>query len=201
MAKYDKSLVSPTLLLKIGGWRSPIFMVDRIVDLIPYEKPGDRGNITVIKHVSFNEPYITGHFPNNPIMPGVMIAEIFGQAGEYLTLFSDYSKLHEQETGQPMKKFADLQQALANNEENIDRLLRERHRIVGCLASQDVKFKRVVLPGDTIEVNTRLSYVDANGFYHYESEARVGRNVVCTGRIVNFRIEREKAENRGAFLG
>ena len=77
--KNSKSLVSPQLLLKMGAWRSPIFMVDRITDF----RPGENGTITVMKHVSFNDPYINGHFPDNPIMPGVMIAEIFGQASEY----------------------------------------------------------------------------------------------------------------------
>ncbi|SUC39025.1 fatty acyl chain dehydratase [Proteus mirabilis] len=41
-------------------------MVDRIVDFVPSEKP----IIKTIKHVTFNDPYLLGHFPTDPVMPG-----------------------------------------------------------------------------------------------------------------------------------
>ncbi|MNI94104.1 hypothetical protein D3C73_1521540 [compost metagenome] len=72
-----------------------------------------------------------------------------------------------------------------------------RHRVIGFLASQDVKYKHVVHPGDTIEVNSRLSFADLNGFHHYDVEARVGRHIASVGRIVNFRIDRSVAESKG----
>lgn len=192
MANYNKSLVSSTLLLKMGAWRAPIFMVDRIVDF----SPGEKGSITVIKHVTFNESYIPGHFPNNPVMPGVMIAEIFGQSSEYLSLLNDFCQLHERETQQPLKKFDEVSRAL-QTPEGTARVIAERARVIGVLASQDVKYKNMVSPGDTIEVNSRLALADINGFHHYEVEARVGRNVVCVGRIVNFRTDRSHAESKG----
>jgi len=195
MSNYNRSLVSPTLLLKMGAWRAPIFMVDRIVDF----SPGEKSSITVIKHVTFNESYIPGHFPDNPVMPGVMIAEIFGQASEYFSLVNDYCNLHERETGTSLKKFDDVSRAL-REQAGVDRILAERRRIVGFLASQDVKYKHVVYPGDTIEVTSHLSFADVNGFHHYEVEARVGRQVACTGRIVNFRMERSQAENKGMLI-
>lgn len=195
MSNYNRSLVSPTLLLKMGAWRAPIFMVDRIVDF----SPGEKSSITVIKHVTFNESYIPGHFPDNPVMPGVMIAEIFGQASEYFSLVNDYCQLHERETGTPLKKFDDISRAL-REQAGVDRILAERRRIVGFLASQDVKYKHVVFPGDTIEVTSRFSFADVNGFHHYEVEARVGRNVASTGRIVNFRMDRSQAEGKGMLI-
>lgn len=195
MANYNKSLVSSTLLLKMGAWRAPIFMVDRIVDFMP----GEKGSITVIKHVTFNESYIPGHFPDNPVMPGVMIAEIFGQSSEYLSLLNDFCQLHEQETQQPLKKFDEVSRALRTSE-GAARVIAERARVIGVLASQDVKYKNMVSPGDTIEVNSRLAFADINGFHHYEVEARVGRNVVCVGRIVNFRTDRSQAESKGMHV-
>ena len=42
-------------------------MVDRIVDFVPSEKP----IIKTIKHVTFNDPYLLGHFPTDPVMPGL----------------------------------------------------------------------------------------------------------------------------------
>ncbi|WP_127957613.1 3-hydroxyacyl-ACP dehydratase FabZ family protein [Serratia microhaemolytica] len=192
MANYNRSLVPPPLLLKMGAWRAPIFMVDRIIDF----SPGEKGSITVIKHVTFNESYIPGHFPDNPVMPGVMIAEIFGQSSEYLSLLNDFCLLHERETQQSLKKFDDVSRELST-QEGARRIVAERARIIGVLASQDVKYKNLVLPGDTIEVTSRLAYADINGFYHYEVEARVGRNIVSAGRIVNFRTDVSKAASKG----
>ncbi|BFO10064.1 (3R)-hydroxymyristoyl-[acyl-carrier-protein] dehydratase [Serratia rubidaea] len=192
MANYNKSLVTPSVLLRMGAWRAPIFMVDRIVDFTP----GEKGSITVIKHVTFNEPYIPGHFPDNPVMPGVLIAEIFGQASEYFSLLCDYCQRHERETATPLKKFDEVARSLANAE-GVERVMAERHRIIGFLASQDVKYRHVVNPGDTIEVHSKLAFADPNGFHHYEVEARVGRHIACAGRIVNFRIDRSIAEAKG----
>ncbi|WP_071608848.1 3-hydroxyacyl-ACP dehydratase FabZ family protein [Entomohabitans teleogrylli] len=192
MANYTKTLVSPSLLLRIGAWRAPIFMVDRIVDFTP----GERGSITVIKHVTFNEPYIPGHFPDNPVMPGVMIAEIFGQASEYFSLLCDYCQRHEKDTGTALKRFDDIARSLVQPE-GVERIVEERERVGGFLASQDLKFRHVVTPGDTVEVCSRLVMADVNGFHHYDVEARVGRHVASSGRIVNFRIDRELAKSKG----
>lgn len=52
----------------MGGWRQPLLMVDRIDDF----KYGENGYVKVIKHVTYNEPYLLGHFPEDPIMPGLL---------------------------------------------------------------------------------------------------------------------------------
>lgn len=132
-------------------------------------------------------------------MPGVMIAEIFGQASEYLSLLNDYCHAHEKATGMTIKKFDDISRSL-QTPEGSERVLAERYRIVGFLAAQDLKFKHVVVPGDTIEVTSQLDMADSNGFYHYNVNARVGRHVASQGKIINFRVERSRAENRGAMI-
>ena len=53
--------------------RYPFLMVDRVVNFVPYE--GAIG----IKNVSINEPHFQGHFPERPIMPGVLIVESMAQ--------------------------------------------------------------------------------------------------------------------------
>ena len=54
--------------------RYPFLLVDRVLECTPGE------SLTAIKNVSVNEPFFTGHFPEQPIMPGVLIIEALAQA-------------------------------------------------------------------------------------------------------------------------
>lgn len=54
--------------------RSPFLLIDRLEDVVLGE------SATGIKAVSGNEPYFVGHFPGNPVMPGVLIVEAMAQA-------------------------------------------------------------------------------------------------------------------------
>ena len=54
--------------------RYPFLLIDKIVSCIPDE------SITALKNVTYNEPFFEGHFPDNPIMPGVLIVEAMAQA-------------------------------------------------------------------------------------------------------------------------
>jgi 3-hydroxyacyl-[acyl-carrier-protein] dehydratase len=67
--------LGPNEILKMLPHRYPFLMVDRVVDIIDDKK------IIGIKNVSFNEPFFQGHFPGEPIMPGVMIIEAMAQVG------------------------------------------------------------------------------------------------------------------------
>ena len=58
--------------------RYPFLLVDRILEI----DPGKR--IVGLKNVSVNEPFFQGHFPNHPIMPGVLIIESMAQVGGVL---------------------------------------------------------------------------------------------------------------------
>ena len=60
--------------------RYPFLLVDRVVECIPGE------SIVVVKNVSANEPYFTGHFPDHMIMPGVLIIEAMAQAAGLLAI-------------------------------------------------------------------------------------------------------------------
>jgi 3-hydroxyacyl-[acyl-carrier-protein] dehydratase len=60
--------------------RYPFLLIDRVVDLRRRER------IVAIKNVTVNEPFFQGHFPNLPIMPGVLIVEAIAQAGGALLL-------------------------------------------------------------------------------------------------------------------
>jgi len=60
--------------------RYPLLLVDRVVEM----EPGRR--VVAIKNVSFNEPFFQGHFPDAPVMPGVLVVESMAQAGAVLLL-------------------------------------------------------------------------------------------------------------------
>lgn len=62
--------------------RYPFLLVDRVLDWELGKK------IVALKNVTINEPFFMGHFPNNPIMPGVLIIEALAQAGGILALLS-----------------------------------------------------------------------------------------------------------------
>src|SRR5437016_13188611 len=67
-------------ILRILPHRFPFLMIDRVIDIIRRER------IVAIKNVTINEPFFAGHFPNLPIMPGVLIVEAIAQAGGALLL-------------------------------------------------------------------------------------------------------------------
>jgi beta-hydroxyacyl-ACP dehydratase FabZ len=58
--------------------RYPFLLVDRILEIVPGEK------IIGLKNVTINEPFFQGHFPETPIMPGVLIIEAMAQTGGVL---------------------------------------------------------------------------------------------------------------------
>ena len=60
---------------KLLPHRYPFALVDRIIDYVPGERA------VGIKNVTFNEPQFQGHFPDRPIMPGVLIVEAMAQVG------------------------------------------------------------------------------------------------------------------------
>ncbi len=65
---------------KILPHRYPFLLVDKITEM------EEGKSITGIKNVTINEPFFQGHFPGNPIMPGVLITEALAQVGAVLLL-------------------------------------------------------------------------------------------------------------------
>lgn len=85
--KYQKNTPSEYFLdiraiMNLIPHRYPFILIDRILDMNLGE------TCTAIKNVTINEPFFQGHFPNQPVMPGVLILESMAQAGAFLVLNS-----------------------------------------------------------------------------------------------------------------
>ena len=75
-----KTLMDIGDILKILPHRYPFLLIDRVVELERMKR------IVALKNVTINEPFFQGHFPDKPIMPGVLIVEAIAQAGGLLLL-------------------------------------------------------------------------------------------------------------------
>ena len=67
-------------IMSILPHRYPLLLIDRILEIEPKKR------IVALKNITFNEPQFTGHFPDYPIMPGVLMIEAIAQAGGALLL-------------------------------------------------------------------------------------------------------------------
>ena len=67
-------------IIKILPHRYPFILIDKI-EIV---KPGE--SLTALKNITINEPFFQGHFPGQPIMPGVLSLEVLCQAGSFLML-------------------------------------------------------------------------------------------------------------------
>jgi len=79
-ARSADAMIDAIAVMNIMPHRYPFLLVDKILDMEPGKK------VIAQKNVTINEPFFQGHFPTNPIMPGVLIVEAMAQAGGFLLL-------------------------------------------------------------------------------------------------------------------
>lgn len=127
---------------KILPHRYPFLLVDKIVEI------EEGKSVKGIKNVTINEPFFQGHFPGNPIMPGVLICEALAQVGAVLLL---------------------------SMEEN-------KGKIGVFTGINNFKFRRQVIPGDTLELNAEL-VTYRHGMGKANVEALVDGQTAAKGEI------------------
>jgi 3-hydroxyacyl-[acyl-carrier-protein] dehydratase len=124
--------------------RYPFLMVDRIVDMQNDE------SATGIKNVTYNEPQFAGHFPGNPVFPGVLLIEGMAQTAGALCVLS--KKVSNERTD------------------------------VYLLTIDKAKFRRPVVPGDTVEYHVR-KIARKKSMWWFRAEAKVAGHVVAEAEV------------------
>ncbi len=124
--------------------RYPFLMVDRIIDI-----RGDQSAIG-IKNVTANEPQFLGHFPGNPVFPGVLLIEGMAQTAGAICVMA------------------------AN--------LVGRPQVVYFMTIDKAKFRKPVIPGDTVEYHvTKLN--QRRTMWWFRGEAKVGGQLVAEAEV------------------
>jgi 3-hydroxyacyl-[acyl-carrier-protein] dehydratase len=128
--------------------RYPFLMIDRVVSLDPGK------SVTAIKNVSIDEPYFQGHFPEHPVMPGVLIAEALAQTGGLA--FASAEESPEEEGGFRLPILAKI---------------------------EEMRFRAPVLPGDQLMLHAEVLRA-YQSLAIVKVEAKVNDTAVVQGRVV-----------------
>lgn len=106
--------------------RYPFLLIDRVIEFEPEKR------LVAVKNVTRNEPHFTGHFPDRPIMPGVLICEAIAQAGGLLALGSHYGSL------------------------DIDPATIAEQLFLVLTSVDNARFRRQVVPGDQLRIEVEF---------------------------------------------
>ena len=148
----------------------PLMDVKHIANILPHRYPFalldkifhlDEKIVAGVKNVTINEPCFTGHFPGNPVWPGVLTIEAMAQTGGILVLST---------VPDPENYWAYL------------------------LSIDKCRFRKMVVPGDSIVFKCELLYPIRRGIARMKGEAFVGENLVCEAELSASIVRKEDAE-------
>lgn len=139
---------------KLLPHRYPFLLIDKVFHL-------DDKSIGAIKNITVNEPQFTGHFPEEPVMPGVLLVEAMAQAGGVIVL---------------------------KNVENPEEYSTYFLRIDG------VRFKRKVVPGDTLQIEAHIIEPIRRGIASIIGKIFVGGQLACEATLMAQIVRNKKPE-------
>jgi len=93
MNDQTTKVIDVPAIMRMLPHRYPFQLVDRVLD---WETEPEK-KLTALKNVSINEPFFPGHFPVNPVMPGVLILEALAQASGILAFVSNSARQGQQD--------------------------------------------------------------------------------------------------------
>ena len=128
-------------IMNIIPHRYPFLLIDKVIKI-------EENKRTAIKNVTANEYYFQGHFPTEPVMPGVLIIESLAQAGAVALLSKDEFK----------------------------------GKIAYFAGINNAKFRRKVVPGDTLRLEVELTKIRGKAGVGY-GIAYVDDKKVCEGEL------------------
>lgn len=131
-------------IMKLLPHRPPFLLIDKVLEI-------SDNHIVGLKNITMNEPFFVGHFPKEPVMPGVLQVEAMAQIGGILVL------------------------ANVPDPENYSTYF---------VKIDNVKFKRKVVPGDTIIFKLDLIEPIRRGIVHMQGYGYVGENVVVEAELM-----------------
>ncbi len=145
----DYDVTKPPLIdingiMKLLPHRPPFLLIDKILEL-------SENHVVGLKNVTMNEPFFVGHFPKEPVLPGVLQIEAMAQTGGILVL------------------------ANVPDPENYSTYF---------VKIDNVKFKRKVVPGDTIVFKIELMEPIRRGIVHMQGYGYVGDAVVVEAELM-----------------
>ena len=155
--QYDPNVEPIFDIIKVSSMlphRYPFLLVDKIIELSDTHVVG-------VKNVTVNENFFPGHFPNNPVFPGVLQMEALAQTGGILALTT------------------------VNNPADFDTYF---------LKLDNVKFKRKVLPGDTLLLKMELLAPIRRGIVQMKGTIYVGNQIASEGELTAQIIDRNKVK-------
>lgn len=156
-----KAILEAHDLLKILKYRHPFLMIDKILH---YERNQE---LRAIKAVSMGENYFAGHFPDFPIMPGVLITESLAQASSLFLALDDLGW----ENGQPIPQ--------------------QEQPKIGVLGNTNISFLRSVLPGSILELEVKLDWRKGSAC-SIHVKALVEGEVCAKGKVTVMSIDKNK---------
>jgi len=147
-------------IMKALPHRYPFLLVDRVLEI----EPGER--LVAIKNVTINEHFFIGHFPGNPVMPGVLIVEALAQAGALLVNAS------QTKDGQ----------SLAN-------------KYLYLAGIDNARFRRVVVPGDQLRLEAEVTSMRRRAC-KMTGRATVDGQLVASGEMLCMLVDGPSEEDQ-----